>query len=485
MSDLQTWQKIAVLGLNNHNDELPVSEQIAAIYPENTTVEPVKRFLDLAVLSCNSTRFATLPIEDDFDELPPLINESSATIPDRLAKQFESRANGYALHGMLFALYQKELHLPERWLQAALNACGSDKSLPAMLRMVISEKLRWLAQLNPEWHKFLADDDKPSNLPLPLQLAWLTKQPKENLLEVFKEHWFSAMPSDAAHWIACYHVLSKEELQIAAELTSKERSRKTRRVVSRLLAVNNINDLQQQAISLLKHFLSNQSKLLRSSVQISLPEELTAELKALNINDYDYTGLNLPKPVLRLGQLMVLAGIDGIATCLNKSSVQSYKAIISSDFSQELSPFLLEAALWSKNTEMLALWSKSYKNKKKLELSWENILSGIDNATVNCLITQMVEHNNSLWMDDEFFKHLYAHHVCLDNNASDAFVQYLAKELKHGLYYGGLPLLLKMFSLISYKSLEPLQTILAESSANFTEELLTVLRFRLALENNL
>lgn len=482
MSNLAAWQRIAVLGLNNHSGELPVPEQVASVYPDNSKKDSVQKFLDLATLTYGSSSFATLPEQDEFDELPALPPESSTTISDELAKQFESQDNRYVWQGLLFALFQKGYHLPERWLQRCLQASHNDKSLPALLRGVMSEKLRWLAALNPEWQTILGTDDKLERLPLPLQLAYLNKQPPEILLEQITEHWKAATPTEAAHWLTYCHQFDAESLQPLVELTRKERSRKTQRVLLRLFAKHNIDETRSQAGTLLATFLCSKSKLLRNSVEIDLPEELTDELTALKINDFNYSGLNPPKPVLRLGQLMVLAGTEGIAACLNKPVIQAYKALAGSSFSKEFAPFLLEAALWSQDEEAIKTWCQLYKGKKCPELELAAFVIGIDKATVNYLLIQLVATKNKLWLSSDFFKWLYQHNLSLNPACSDVFVKYLLMELKYGLYnqHG---ILIKMLCLLSADVQEKLKKELEERLGNFTEELSVVLRFHHALNN--
>ncbi|NOQ36164.1 MAG: hypothetical protein GQ569_09755, partial [Methylococcaceae bacterium] len=266
MSDLYAWQRIAVLGLNNHSGSLPISENIAAVYPDKSEADPVKCFLDLAALTYGSNAFASLPEKEGFDELPALPSESLATISDGLAKQFQPYLRKHVFHGLLFALFQKNLHIPERWLQTSLKACQNDSSLTEMLRAVISEKLRWLAALNPEWHKVLNTDDRLTHLPLSLQLIALEKLPPENLTTKTIENWAQLTPTNSVHWLSYCHQASEESLNSLLALSRKERSRKTRRVLLRLLAVHDIDELQTQASKLLENFLSSKSKVLRDNV---------------------------------------------------------------------------------------------------------------------------------------------------------------------------------------------------------------------------
>ncbi|NOQ37180.1 MAG: hypothetical protein GQ569_15025, partial [Methylococcaceae bacterium] len=129
-------------------------------------------------------------------------------------------------------------------------------------------------------------------------------------------------------------------------------------------------------------------------------------------------------------------------------------------------------------------WCQCYKGKKCPSLSLSALIVGVDKTTVRTLLSELVATKNKLWLDADFFKWLYNYNFSLDLACSEVFTTFLLSELKRGIY-NSQTIFVKLLGLLSPEVLPALQNAIEESTvnANFSEELLTVLRFRHALEN--
>lgn len=480
MTDFQALQNIAILGLNNHRGELPLPEAVKATYRERSDANPALRFLDLASLSHAYCHFATLPkTGESFDALPLLPPETQPTVPDALAESLAWRLSQHTLLGFAVVLFRAQRVLPDAWLLPALNLAATDTTLRLPVQLTLSAKGAWLAELNPAW-KNLQPDAMPGRWPLPLQLRQLQADDSNAALAWIIEHWSAAPPEQRAQWLSLLHALPGVALGALTPLLAQERSAKTRRPLRRLLAIKTLDDSTARATALLPQYLNLSKGLLRSKLTIQPPEELTADLQALGIDDQDPLQCNAVKPLLRLGQLLVLAGPENIAACLQQSVADSYATLAGSNFNQELAPFLLEAALWWQNDTALTAWCRHYRHAKQRVFSWANLLASIDRDTIGRLLAELSRQDDALWLHPDVCNWLYQHDLPLDSVSS----RFLCRQAIEQRNYA---LLLKLAGLLQQDVALELSSALeiADPDVRLAPELLTILRLRTALENDL
>jgi hypothetical protein len=479
MADFLKLQHIAILGINNHDGELPVAPDVADIYRGREHDNPALCFLDLASLSHAYHHFSSLPAAGaSFDELPPLAPETLPTVSRPLAENTVWHLSSQTLPGFALLLFRAGKVLPESWLLPALKLAAADNSLRLLVQLTLSAKARWLGELNPEW-RGLALDEQPGRWPLALQLRHLQTLEPGTALDWIIAHWTQAPPDQRAQWLSVLHDLPAADLAALAPLLNGERSAKTRRPLRRLLAMKGVDDTAARATELLAHYLSRSAGLMRAKLTVQPPETLTPELADLGIDDQDHLHSNRVKPALRLGQLLVLAGVDGIAVCLDQSVEDSYASLADSKFKHELAPFLLEAALWSRSHAALSAWCRHFNKEKSHSFSLANALVGIDKRCAGRLLAELTGQSMTLWVDGEVYNWLIRHDLGLDSACSrfvcDAEIQ-----------RNNCAALMRLAALLAGDVVQELAISLdnSDSNARLLPEFLTVLRFRIALEND-
>ena len=392
--------KAAVIGLQNQNSyDTLFDESIHQHLQQKSYDNDSRRFLDAALIQVMQEELSQLPQPDSFEELPAIPEETRRELTPAQALVFQQllqHKHSSITLALLSLLDQYGFALPHH-LFVDLVDTRLDKASQFYLSVVGSQRCRWLIQLNENWratlgNNIIATTENTESSEWPIEafvdssylsalyfLNALNSEPEQQVAFI-QAAWSQCRVNHRQLLLSYLPKPDNESDQTWLFEQLGDKSNHIKRELYRLLfsSQHRVADLQNifdQAVELFSQFVEKKTL---GRIDLTVPETLTDGLKSLGIFDQDYLALNLPKPVQRLGQLLVLIGPDGWGQAIGCRGHQAMEKIIKTRFKKELEPYLLEACLYHGHSEAMAVWCKRY---KKLETVRYDTLRKISKQT--------------------------------------------------------------------------------------------------------
>ncbi len=369
--------KTAVLGLQNAGDyDDKLVDDCKAILQNQSYDNDARRFLDASALTLFQQEYSAIPQIDSFEELPDIPDETRIPMSNQKMTEFSQLLQkSSALRFGLQHLLQTGEYLPDTHFAQLMSEMKLELSNRQRLALVMSARSHWLLTMNGQWRAYMERV---------IDVQWLSQTDLENedLLvdfsntNVFLQTYFllgltveQRVGFTQKVWSHCKVEgrqlllrFAREDLKNNPQLVewlaeqSQDKSNHIKREIIRTLVTTRTqwaDEIYQAGVAQLALYV--EKKLLRK-IEVQVPEELTSELKNLAIFDQDYLNTNEPKPVQRLGQLLVILGPDNWGKYLDCASESAMERLLKSRFGKELRLYLLEAAIVHEHHKAFKTW---------------------------------------------------------------------------------------------------------------------------------
>lgn len=458
-SALDELLKLTVVGLQNSSSyDQVLPEAVQAVIANKTYANDSARFLDAAALTSLQAELSQIPTADDFDELPDILDETRVHLNANDTLMVERLFNHQSKQPgrtALILLQRYGYAIPDTLFCDLMEAQTQDKSGRWLLASVAGARARWLTEMNGSWRAQLGEalQGAPvSQVPIIEQYRLLAETDAEALQETCRNEWDNCA-ADTRRLLLGYlrsaHLRtaqlrsnpSEDETELGDWIVDhlNDKSTHVRRELTRWLITLNHpqgQTLRENATALLLQFMDVSKP---RKPDLTVPEELSEAWTQLAIVDQDYLDTNLPKPVQRLGQLLVLTGPACWGAALKCKSHDALYRLLKSRFGEELEPYLWEACLLHRDWSGLTEWCKRVKLKEHSPLPGQlkNSLQRLGPAITQEAMTHFVnEESINLLLAQDLWQLLSDFRCPLTGPlAHKAFEQWSQHALKHRYYF--------------------------------------------------
>ncbi len=357
-------------GLNQQGDFFPQLPPELQAMLANGREDRARCFLNALSLSCFSERLSQLPAPDQFDPLPEVPEAGAPPPPSELVPRICAlfQEENLPRAALLSVLYGSGYALPDSLLLPILNEESGEPLLRALIARTLSPRGRWLVALNEDWDwgRYLLPlsakdlDQLPPNFQSE-RLQSVFQADPEQALDFVQAQWKQVNVEARLRLLQWLRLLKGfPQARTWLEKARSDRSDRVRQAALRILCAWQAEAGQEARLVPLSTCLQKRGRI-RHRLEILLPEQDQPELGIIAL---DQAKLGFAKAVLRLGQLLVLVGPAAIAQHLGLSLKKTYAQLAHSHFGEELSYFLLEAALVHESLAALEAWLLAYSKAK-------------------------------------------------------------------------------------------------------------------------
>jgi hypothetical protein len=357
--------RIAILGLDTLGIDSPTLDdtlhppQLAWLTttPPSPSQSTAKRFLHLLTAATYHTATGTLPAPDHYDVLPPLPPERLQAMPQQLADALISLLRMQPAPVVLTALWitrRYHMAIPEAGIMAVLERFQQSRErrrLTAILPAVLSARGRWLMTLNPAWQRYhQAAQDDFKQLSAFQRADWCTDQPQNNASEheelpQLESQWLQAGTAQRLALLRTIPASASTDIKHWLATTGLQSTNKTIRYTIRcLLSAQHWQQYHDQAVNALQPYLQRSHGLLTKAT-IQWPTTADPALSALDIDGFVPPNQQANPALQALSALIILAGPDGLGTCLDCSPTKALTALAKIDQDNEIRYALFAACI--------------------------------------------------------------------------------------------------------------------------------------------
>lgn len=338
--------------------------------------------------------------------------------------------------------------LPLELIPNLLQQSSTNENLWTTLRPVIGQRGLWLIQQNPAWHGLTFEPDESiwdvgSRAQRVQLLKFLRQQQADIALQLIQSTWSVDDLQSRVQFVKTLSINSSKKDEAFLESCLDNSRKEIRKAAAKILSAIPDSTLCQRVFEQLKAMITFNARTKKEKLSIQLPEELTNDMIRDGI-DPSSRWFKGGVKASRLGQMMAIVPPKYWEDYFNKSTSETIKLFVRSEWSELILQAITEATILHKDHQwtetILLFWLNNFQKARWQYFNPLQLFEVITEDIFNKVALINIKKQNSL-LEEESPLSLLLRSVNLpwQDALSKAFIQamqkWIAGETSH--YWSG------------------------------------------------